>query len=172
MGVASAIARSNGNAFAGRDLPTPQSSDSAEEVWRRWQDAYEETQRLFDQQQCLERKLIETVGLPCAIRSSDGDKADADFDAHQARWDAADAKLGYSVALMTEREASERATGLLEMLSRIPATSLAGVAAKLDAVLREGQPSVDDPEFPWPQIRSALEDIIRIGQQTGPGTQA
>jgi hypothetical protein len=170
--MASVIARSNRNAVAGCEQQASQSSSSAEALWRKWQDAEAETQRLCSQQQCLERKLIETVGLPCAAIPSEGEKAEADFAAHQARWDAADRELGYSAALKAEREAAGRAADLLEMLARTPATSLAGVAAKLDAVLREGQPSEDDPEFPWPQIRSVLEDVVRIGQQSGQGAQA
>ena len=65
-----------------------------------------------------------------------------------------------------ERKAADRAEDLLELLSETPAVSLAGVMAKLDAVPREGQASKDDAEFPWPQIRSALEAIGRIGRQT------
>ncbi|MDG4875213.1 hypothetical protein P9273_08900 [Mesorhizobium sp. WSM4935] len=150
-------------------LKASQHNDAAEAVWRRWQNAYEETQRLCRQQQRLEQKLIETVGLPYA---PDRGNAEAGFAAHHSRWDAADRELGYSAALKAEREAAERAADLLEMLARTPATSLAGVAAKLDAVLREGQPSENDPEFPWPQIRSLLEDVVRIGQQSGQGAQA
>ncbi|RUV26210.1 MULTISPECIES: hypothetical protein [unclassified Mesorhizobium] len=173
VGMASAIARSSRNVFASRGLQASQSGDLAQAAWRRWQDAHEETQRLFGQQQCLERKLIEAVGLPCAtIQSFDGENVEADFEAHRARWDTAGRELGYSATLRAERDAAERAAHLLETLSRTPATSLAGVAAKLDAVLREGQPSEDDPEFPWPQIRSVLADVVRIGQQTGLGTQA
>ncbi|TPI10327.1 hypothetical protein FJW06_23575 [Mesorhizobium sp. B4-1-3] len=168
VGMASAIARSIRNSFAGRDPNRRQQTGPAEALWWKWQDAYEEAQRLCRQQQCLERKLIETVGLPCAsVQSSDGEKA-----ACQARWDTADCEIGYSATLQAEREAAGRAADLLEMLSRTPAKSLPEVAAKLDAILREGQPSQDDPEFPWPQIRSVLEDIVRIDQQMGLGTQA
>lgn len=194
MGMAIAIARSNRSAFARRDLEIDQSADPAVAVWRNWQDAYEQTERLCRQQQRLERKLAETIGFPCAtIRLSHGEivtlhslealhdalgvgpidvavraKAEADFAAHQARWDTADREIGYSATLRAEREAGDRAEDLLDVLSETPAASLAGVAAKLDAVLREGQASKDDAEFPWPQIRSALEDITRIGQQTEP----
>ncbi|MET3524141.1 hypothetical protein [Mesorhizobium abyssinicae] len=97
-----------------------------------------------------------------------GAKAEADFAAHQARWDASDQVIGYSATLRAECEAADRAETLLEELSETPATSLAGVVAKLDAVLREGQPSKDDAEFPWPQIRSVLKDVGRIGGQTEP----
>jgi len=62
-----------------------------------------------------------------------------------------------------EREAGDRASDLLDAMAATPATSLAGVAAKLDAVLREGKVLEDGSEFPWPQIRSALDDLARIG---------
>ncbi|OHV70203.1 hypothetical protein LCM4577_06625 [Mesorhizobium sp. LCM 4577] len=95
-----------------------------------------------------------------------GAKAEAELLAHQRRWDASDRAIGYSAALRTESEAADRAEALLEALSETPASSLAGVAAKLDAILREGQPSKDDDELPWLQIRSALEDIGRISERT------
>ncbi|TPN81003.1 hypothetical protein FJ987_18600 [Mesorhizobium sp. CU2] len=94
-------------------------------------------------------------------------QAEADLAAHQARWDAAAQEIGYSATLRAEREAADRAEDLLEALSETPAISLAGVAAKLDAVLTEGRSSEDDAEFPWPQIRSALNDVIQIGQVPG-----
>ncbi|WP_292368910.1 hypothetical protein [Mesorhizobium sp.] len=182
------------NAFARSVLATDLSADPAVAVWRKWQAAHEQTERLCRQQQNLERKLAETVGFPGAtIRLRDGEsvrlhslravrevldlgpedvamraKAAADFAAHQARWDAGDREIGYSAALHAEREAADRAEDLLEMLSQTPAASLGGAVAKLDAVLREGEVSEDCDEFPWPQIRSALDDVIRIGQRLVP----
>ncbi|MDX8496728.1 hypothetical protein RFN29_35165, partial [Mesorhizobium sp. VK22B] len=95
-------------------------------------------------------------------------KAEADLADHQAHWDAADREIGYSAALQAERESADRAEDLLEALSKTPAASLAGVAAKLEAALREGEVSEDGAEFPWPQIRSALDDVIRIGRRLVP----
>lgn len=88
--------------------------------------------------------------------------------AHQARWDAADREMGYSAMLLAEGEAADRAEELLELLSRTPAASLAGVAAKLDAALTEGEPSEGSSEFPWPQIRSARDDLVRIAKEAMP----
>jgi hypothetical protein len=96
-------------------------------------------------------------------------QAEADFAAHQVRWDVADKEIGYSAALHAEREAADQAEKLLEVLARTPATSLAGVAAKLDALLSEGEPSACSAEFPWLQIRTAIEDIGRIARQTASG---
>ncbi|WP_292156287.1 hypothetical protein [Mesorhizobium sp.] len=181
-------------AFASSDSETDRSIDPAVAIWREWQAAHGETVRLCRQQQRLERRLVETVGFPCAtIRLRDGEnvtlhslqalrdvldlgpedmakreKAEADLAAHQVRWDAADREIGYSATLRAEREAGDRAEDLLEALSETPATSLAGVAAKLDTVLREGEASEDDAEFPWPQIRSARDDLIRIGKEVVP----
>ncbi|MER9614281.1 hypothetical protein [Mesorhizobium sp. M0207] len=38
------------------------------------------------------------------------------------------------------------------------------MADKLDAVLREGEAWEECSEFPWPQIRSALNDLVRFGK--------
>ncbi|RWH58162.1 MAG: hypothetical protein EOQ83_26390 [Mesorhizobium sp.] len=178
-------------AFAQSDSQTELFADPAVVVWRKWQTAHQETERLCRKQQRLERKLTETIGFPCATMRLQGHgsvavhslqalhkvadfhshdaatRADAEacLAAHQARWDAADREIGYSATLQAEREAADLAEGLLEVLSETPAASLAGVAAKLDAVIREGQPSKDDAEFPWLQIRSALKDLIRIGKR-------
>lgn len=193
-GTAIAMAAWQPTAAARNDLEKDEPTDPAVAVWREWQAAHQQAERLCRQQQRLERKLAESVGFPCAtIRLRDGEsvtlhsrgalqgvldlcpedeatraKAEADFAAHQARWDAADREIGYSAALHAERESADRAEDMLEMLSETPAASLAGVAAKLDAVLREGEVSEDSIEFPWPQIRSTLDDVIRIGQRLVP----
>jgi len=81
----------------------------------------------------------------------------------RARWEAADALFGYSAAKREEERAAAREQARAEALWAAPATSLAGVAAKLDAVLRQGECCEDCPEFPWPQLRSAFEDLLRLG---------
>lgn len=57
-------------------------------------------------------------------------------------------ETGYTAALRAEREAGDRAQDLLEAFSTTPATTLAGVAGKLDAVLREGEAWEEGSEFP------------------------
>lgn len=180
--------------FRRNSLEAEQSTDPALIAWLEWQVAHEGTDRLCRRQQQLERKLVEEVGFPCAaVELPNGERftvhstealgklaeadpglragcvtALADLVAHQERWDVADTEVGYSAALRAECEAGERAIHLLEELSETPAASLAGVAAKLSAVLEEAQPSDYDPEFPWPLIRSALEDVIRLRGQEEP----
>ncbi|MBB6411876.1 hypothetical protein [Mesorhizobium sangaii] len=188
-GTATAMAATQATSFARIDLEG--AIDPAVAVWKQWQAAWEEAERLCNQQQRLERVLIETVGFPCTtVTLSDGEsvtvhsvealqellgvrpantvartQAEAEIVANQARWDAAAREIGYSTAFLVEREAGERAKELLEALSHVPATSLAGIAAKLNAALREGEYSLHDSEPPWPQIRSALDDITRIREQ-------
>lgn len=111
-------------------------SDPAAALWGKWRAAQEEVERLFRHQQRLEA-------------------------GHRVRAGGVD---DYAAALLAEKTAGKQAIELLKRLSQTPAVSLAGVAAKLDAVLGEGQPSEDDDEFPWSLIRSALADLIRIGR--------
>ncbi len=183
-----------GNAFAGDAGRTNVSSDPALALWREWQTAHKLTEQLCRMQQRLETRLLESVGFPCATvhlpagedvmvhsiaalnevlakgpeMAALRERAEFDFAAHQSRWDAAAEEIGYTAALRAEREAGDRAEDLLEMFSTTSATTLAGVAGKLDAVLREGEAWEECSEFPWPQIRSALSDLVCIARQTIP----
>ncbi|MER8761485.1 MULTISPECIES: hypothetical protein [unclassified Mesorhizobium] len=165
--------------------------DPALALWREWQAACKLTEQLCRKQQRLETRLVESVGFPgVTVRLSKSkdvtvhsiealnevlgkgsamaalrEKAEADFAAHEARWDAAAEETGYTAALRAEREAGKRAQDLMEALSTTPSTTLAGVAGKLDAVLREGEAWEESSEFPWPQIRSALSDLVRMVQE-------
>jgi hypothetical protein len=103
----------------------------------------------------------------CAVLRA---KAEADLAAHQARWDAEDRRIGYSAAKRAERTAAFHSQELVEILMDTPATTLAGIAGKLDAVLREGETSEECTEFPWPELRAVLCDLVRIGQALQPGT--
>ncbi|RWL44487.1 MAG: hypothetical protein EOR60_17850 [Mesorhizobium sp.] len=190
--TAIAIAGWERNALAG-EAAGAVPSDPTLAIWREWRNARDASERLCDQSAYLERTLVETVGFPCVtVQLADGEEvtlhsigalrevlgsdadaaegraaAEAHLAARQARWDAADREIGYSAALLAEHQAADRAEELLEVLSRTHASSLAGVAAKLDAVLMAGQPSEDSDEFPWPQIRMVLDDIGRIARRIG-----
>ncbi|MDX8495348.1 hypothetical protein RFN29_27700, partial [Mesorhizobium sp. VK22B] len=73
-GTAIAMAAWQPKAFACNDLEKDRSVDPAVAVWRKFQAARDQTERLCRQQQRLERKLAETVGFPCAtIRLHDGE---------------------------------------------------------------------------------------------------
>ncbi len=182
------------SALAGNTVVTSPPPDPALALWREWETAHKLSERLCRSQQRLETRLVESVGFPCVtVRLPEGgnvtvhsiaalyellgkgpdmvalrEKAEFDFAAHQSRWDATAEETGYTAALRAEREAGDRAEDLLEAFSTTPATTLAGVAGKLDAVLREGEAWQECSEFPWPQIRSALSDLVCIARQTMP----
>ena len=166
--------------------------DMAFSLWQEWLTAHEKTTAECRKQQRLETRLVKEIGFPRILVPVPGEpepvpifsveelddilgcdpetsplraRAQADLIAHQARWDAADETIGYSQAKHAEEQAAERERQLVERLWAAPAHSLAGVAAKLDAVLAEGEWCEDCPEFPWPQIRGALTDLVRIGRQ-------
>lgn len=194
-GTAIAMGAWGSGAFAFDMAKGEASSDPVLTLWRQWQDAHRLTERLCRRQQGLERHLVGTVGFPLSvIRLSGGEpvaaysreaihdvlrrapedatacaEAEAKFEAHKLRWDMADRDIGYSATLHAEREAADRASDLLDAIAAMPATSLAGVAAKLDAVLREGNIWEDGSEFPWPHIRSALDDLARIARHGANG---
>ncbi|MCH2396469.1 hypothetical protein [Oceanibaculum sp.] len=171
-------------------------SDPALALWRDWQAAYLDTAALCRRQQRLETQLVEAIGFPYAevylpdedatvavswhgdIEELFGDdpalaelraQAEADLAAHQARWDAEDKRIGYSAARRAELAAADHEQELVEVLMATPANTLAGVAGKLDAVLREGESVEECTEFPWPQLRSALVDLVGIAQTRLPG---
>lgn len=189
-GTAIAMGGWGSGAFALDTVLREASSDPVLTLWRQWQDAHRLTDRLCRRQQGLERQLIRTIGFPFSvIRLSDGEpvaaysreairdvlrlapkeaaacaEAEAKFEAHKLRWDRADRDIGYSATVQAERDSADRASDLLDAMAAMPATSLAGVAAKLEAVLREGNIWEDGSEFPWPHIRSALDDLTRIAR--------
>jgi hypothetical protein len=166
-----------------------QGSDPALSLWRTWRKAAARAAALCRRQQHLETKLIHRVGFPrTQVRPADEEgsltvfsleeiaeifesepepsdcrrEAEADFLAHQARWDAADQEIGYSDAKGEECNAVADEQYLVDRMATTPAFSLAGIVGKLDLVLREGEPWEGSTEFPWPHIRSALADLIRI----------
>ncbi|RWE78159.1 hypothetical protein [Mesorhizobium sp.] len=160
-------------------------SDPALVLCENWQDFHEETLALCREQQRLETHLAKTVGFPCAkVRLADGTdvtlhsieslndayspenevewgRALADFAAHQARWDAADAEIGYSRTDELIRQSETVESALLDDLPQTAATSIEGILAKLTVILRDGEHWEHPDDFPWPHIRSVLDDLAR-----------
>ncbi|TGT85416.1 MULTISPECIES: hypothetical protein [unclassified Mesorhizobium] len=159
--------------------------DPALRLCKSWHEIHSSTSGLCQEQQRLETYLVKTIGFPAAsLRLCDGQeqtvyspeslndlyspeneivwgRALADLAAHQARWDAADAEIGYSRTdeLIRESEVAEQA--LLDDLPQSPACTVEGALAKLLVVLRYGEQWEDPDDFPWPHIRSVLDDLAR-----------
>ncbi|MDH6233008.1 hypothetical protein M2281_003619 [Mesorhizobium soli] len=199
MALAGWVVSAGGWAFGGAASARAGASDATPDpalrLWHDWAAAHTRAQQLCRRQQRLENELAERVdfvgtmvkvpGGPetviCSVEALDrlvGARTDmaairaraaAELAARQASFDAAATEIGYFEGLRAERVAFTRVEALLEALAMTPAVSLAGVAGKLDAVLREGEAWEDCAAFPWPQIRAARDDLFRIGRRVTPG---
>lgn len=83
--------------------------------------------------------------------------------ARQMAWDALDARLGYSRVKQAEAAAFTVQEELASALWAEPVRSITGAAAKLHAILSMGEEDGPRDEFPWPQIRAVLRDIVGGG---------
>lgn len=160
-------------------------ADPALRLCGNWQKIHDETLALCREQQRLETHLARTVGFPCArVWLADGTdvtlhsieslndayspenevewgRALADFAAHQTRWDAADAEIGYSRTDELIRHSETAESALLDDLAQTAATSIEGILAKLEVILCDGEHWEHPDDFPWPHIRSVLDDLSR-----------
>jgi hypothetical protein len=73
------------------------------------------------------------------------------------------ALVGYTAAKREEEAAAKEEQKLAAGLWGAPAQSNPGVCAKLAVMLETGQSCEDCSEFPWPQLRVALSDLMRLG---------
>ena len=134
--------------------------------------------KLTHRQQAIESLMMERTGAPgvrvelpdgghvCALTLEDlGDlliPGEGELVAAARAETAADAELGYAAALRAEGRALQRVRDLADRLWATPATSLAGIIAKLDALLAEGAPSAVDRDLPWPQLRAIRADLEKL----------
>lgn len=131
-------------------LQTTNFADPALAVSQAWTEAHAETAA-----QCLKQQQLETALLGSSSESVDGKPA------HRA---GGRGGLGraYAKAKAAEALAAAREHELLERLARTPATSLAGIAAKLSVIATEAEDNTDLADFPVSHVRSALEDLRRL----------
>ncbi len=139
-------------------------ADPAIAVSLAWTEAHAATAEQCLRQQRLETELIE--------RGSSADGVDGQATGGAGR--VGRTRRTYAVAKAVEALAVAHEEELLERLARTPATSLAGVAAKLSVIVTEAEENADPTDFPVPHIRSALEDIRRLMRQANadPGQAA
>lgn len=115
--------------------------DPAVAAWDQWHAAWQRLGESTVKQQQLEATLFSGV-----LSASGGQ--------HVSRT--------YNAALEAEERAALAEDLAAQALWRAPAVSLAGAAAKLDAILNRGQPSPTSPDEPWPQIRVVIAELLRI----------
>ncbi|MCI9868459.1 hypothetical protein RHIZ_21060 [Rhizobium skierniewicense] len=176
------------NNFSDQELWSPSLRDGVLTKWHAWNRAFQELaaigraqQKLESQLMCMAPALQVEVVLPNSaapfITSSISEiqdrlrgnefrvaraKAEADLLAKHKQWEAVDESLGYSRARRAEDEASLVEERLALDLSQAPGMTTVAVAAKLHCILERGSPRPDSNEFPWPQIRSVLIDILAM----------
>lgn len=158
-------------------------------LWQEWRAAHEQVEKFCRRQQRIETALIAAVGFPrvdiavpdqeCVVAAfsvkeidhrfgdapENGDakmRAKAVFAERQAAWDSLDEGLGYSRAKQAEEAAFAMRAERLAVLFLQPAHSVAGAAAKLHALVAMGEDSPGN-EFPWPQIRDVMTDLLSLG---------
>lgn len=163
--------------------------DPALVLWCDWQAANRKARALGRWQARLESRLVDAVGFPQIELSVPGrakpmivstmteiehwlggeaesairrERAISELAARHKAWTEMDQRLGYSRAQKAEREALEDEEDLLETFWMTRARTCAGAAGKLHAMLTTGEPRERSDEFPWPQIRIVLEDLLHI----------
>ncbi|MBB3458788.1 hypothetical protein FHT86_007114 [Rhizobium sp. BK313] len=157
-------------------------------LWWEWYSAHHEVSRLGRIQARLETKLLSMTDSPrvelliagrenpVAVRTEQevdrwlaGESlaaarvsAKAQLIARRNAWEAADAEVGFSAAKRAEAQAMAHDEDVASRLWRSQADSTIGVIGKMHALLTIGQPSPDTDEFPWPQLRLILADLMTI----------
>jgi hypothetical protein len=126
-------------------------SDRAVSLAQAWTEAHAATAA-----QCLKQQQLETALLePSSAEVVGGQPARRAGGSGDMRRAYADAKAAEALASVREQE-------LLERLAGTPATSLAGIAAKLSVIAIEAEDNTDLADFPVSHVRSALEDLRRL----------
>ncbi|MBY5379090.1 hypothetical protein [Rhizobium leguminosarum] len=176
------------NNFSDQELWSAGLRDRVLTKWHAWSRAFHELADLGRAQQKLERQLMCMAPAPqvevilpdsaapfitssiseirdrlrgdafAAVRA----RAEADLLAKRQHWEAVDETVGYSRAKRAEDEASLVEERLALELSQAPAMTTVAAAAKLHSILERGSPHPESDEFPWPQIRSILVDILAM----------
>ncbi|MDZ5454765.1 hypothetical protein [Labrys sp. ZIDIC5] len=87
---------------------------------------------------------------------------EAELHAQDARWDAADRRIGYSAALREEELALSHEERLADDLLAADALTIPGIGAKLEALIALDAPTEHTDERPWPQLQRVRAELIHI----------
>lgn len=128
--------------------PLPTNKDPTISLWREWFEAHQGLHRAVFRQQRLESLLFSSLGSRARVS--------------REIWEAAAEENGYRAAKDDEFLAAEIDEKCAEKLWLTPALSVTGATLKLHSILAIGEPSINTDEFPWPQVRSVLGDLIKI----------
>ncbi|MFJ6327187.1 MULTISPECIES: hypothetical protein [unclassified Rhizobium] len=165
-------------------------TDAALALWSEWFMLHEKREALSVKQQAMETRLLAMVdstpiidlaipgGEASAFATTDHEidallpgehmaearrRAKAQLDKLRVEWQAADDQLGYSRAHQEELDVMHAELEAAKRLWMAPAQTIAGVTAKLHALVEWEDPGTTPGESPWPELRSILVDLIKIG---------
>lgn len=138
-------------------------------LWREWAAVHARVQELSQRLQDLEVELAERFDSFGTIVPVPGDKPAYVYSLTNLHRLVGDRTDMADIQAQAEQAAFTDAKMLLDRMTTTAATSLAGVASKLDAIGRWGEAWDEHPKkFPWPQIHSAHADVVRLGKQIAP----
>jgi len=164
---------------------TPVTRDPILSLWQDWVGAHAEAIAWSKKAGSLEHAMVREVGFPRVLipsrcpspvwATSHGDidaqqegiavtedqrrRLHADLAAQQDRWDAASESTGFNAADQNEMRAWRISEELADALFALRAQDILGVIIKLTLILRTGEAEATSDEHPWPQIRSAYDDL-------------
>jgi hypothetical protein len=164
---------------------SPVTRDPILSLWQDWLSAHAEAIAWSKKAGSLEHAMARQVGFPRVLipsqfptpvwAASHGDidseregiavtedqrrQLHSDLATQQERWDAASETTGFNAADQNERRAWRKSEELADALFALRAQGLLGVIIKLTLILRTGEAEANSDEHPWPQIRSAYEDL-------------
>ncbi len=116
-------------------------NDPAVAAWQHWRAAWTRLSESTHHQQQLETALFSGELSSSAER---------------------DGRSAYNDALEDEDRAALAEERTAQTLWLVPAASVTGVIAKLDAIVNRGQPSSTCVDEPWAQIRMVMADLLQI----------
>lgn len=143
--------------IAGQSSILRGSSKDALREWEAWRVAFQELDRFNVEQQRIEKALLEMASL-------DMRRGDAGLISLACVLAADDEHVqAYRRAEQTVDDASAFEDVLASELLKADVSSLFGVVAKLHCVLERGEPHPAYGEFPWPELRGLLRDLLCLG---------
>ena len=153
LSVAASLPRFPKHSFLTRECPDATSDEPFLSLWTQWREARERALEVSRHQRELETKLFSSLAPP---------------DSATEAADAIDGNIAHSQALEAEDRAFDAEARLAERLWGTPAFTLTGTIAKLHAVLVRGEPSATHDEYPWPQLRTVLIDLLNLDMGMSP----
>lgn len=111
------------------------------------------------------RSLADINRLISHLDAEQQSRARAELRQRRKQWKEVDRRLGYSAAVALKQELAQRAGISGRVMGITRPSSLIEVTAKLHCLIVMHDPGLKLEGSPWPELRTMLKDLIRIGEQ-------